>query len=257
MDKLKKKYCMTTFPLLPNLLTSLGILSIVFLFLLLNRNNVRSWTYFLHFSLAFIFIQLLYPLGDKLQVRWWPSLQYAWIAKLLSLAVVTGVYLIFMPALFGQFGWKVRFNGAYLRPTLLLSLVLILFKCITNYMDTTKEAVTLERWLYQISLPGLEEEIVFRGLFLVLFREMFKTDAVFLTKSVALDALLVTLVFALVHSFQIDGTWHVAFNPILFISSGFAGFVYMWLRMKHESLAPPIVCHNAVNTLITFVQWIK
>lgn len=248
---------MNAFSLLPNLLTSLGILLIVFLFLLLNRTTVKNWAYFLHFSLAYIFIQLLYPFGSNLQAHWFPTLQYSWIPKLLSLVFVVVIYSIFMPTLFKKFGWHIKFDKKYLKVSLLLSLSLILIKCIPNYLDTSRETVTLERWLYQLSLPGLEEEIIFRGLLLVLLREMFTTDALIPAKKFAPDILIITLVFALAHSFQVDRTWHISFQAMPFVSAGLGGFVYSWLRVKHDSLAPAIICHNAVNTLITFAQWIK
>jgi membrane protease YdiL (CAAX protease family) len=97
--------------------------------------------------------------------------------------------------------------------------------------------VSLETWLYQATLPGLVEEVLFRGVLLALLDRVFVARRVVLGASIGWGGVVVTLVFVALHGLDVAALLGVL--P--------AALLYLWLRARTGSLVLPVIVHNLWN----------
>lgn len=101
----------------------------------------------------------------------------------------------------------------------------------------TLSGVSAETWAYQASLPGLVEETLFRGVLLALADRAFTARRRLFGAALGYGAVVVTVVFGLLHGFHL-GTW-LGVWP--------AALLYVWLRTRTGSLVMPVLGHNLWN----------
>jgi uncharacterized protein len=94
-----------------------------------------------------------------------------------------------------------------------------------------------ETWLYQATMPGLVEEVLFRGVLLALLDRAFGTRRVVFGAPVGWGGVVVTLVFLALHG--------ISLGTLLGVLP--AALLYLWLRARTGSLVLPIVVHNLWN----------
>jgi membrane protease YdiL (CAAX protease family) len=99
------------------------------------------------------------------------------------------------------------------------------------------EDVSLETWLYQATLPGLVEEVLFRGVLLALLDRAFVVRRVVLGASIGWGGVVVTVVFVALHGLDVA----VLFGVLP------AALLYLWLRARTGSLVLPVIVHNLWN----------
>ncbi|GAB4477184.1 MAG: hypothetical protein OHK0044_23500 [Burkholderiaceae bacterium] len=97
--------------------------------------------------------------------------------------------------------------------------------------------VPLETWLYQATVPGLAEEIAFRGVLLALADRAFAARATIGGAPIGWGGAIVTASFFAAHG--------VALGTALGVLP--AALLYLWLRARTGSLVLPVVVHNAWN----------
>ena len=97
--------------------------------------------------------------------------------------------------------------------------------------------VTLETWLYQASMPGLVEELLFRGVLLALLDRAFVARRKVSASRSAGVRRWSRLVFLALHGVRIGHLTGVLPAALLFL----------WLRQLTGSLVMPIAVHNLWN----------
>lgn len=97
--------------------------------------------------------------------------------------------------------------------------------------------VSFETWLYQATLPGLVEELLFRGVLLALLDRAFVARRVVLGASIGWGGVVVTVVFVALHGLDAS-----ALSGVLP-----AALLYLWLRARTGSLVLPVIVHNLWN----------
>jgi hypothetical protein len=96
-----------------------------------------------------------------------------------------------------------------------------------------------ETWLYQSALPGLVEEVIFRGVLLALLDRAFLSRSSVFGAPIGWGGVVVTLTFVLLHPLTASSLSAVLPPAVLFL----------WLRARTGSLALPVLVHNAWNVL--------
>lgn len=167
-----------------------------------------------------------------------------WSGKLLAFGV--SVALITLPML----GW--RESGLTLKQNQLcgaltiFAIVLGLYAGLAWTMGSGGgDAETLA---YQLTMPGLEEEIFYRGLFLLALDRAFRSRVVIGGAPIGWSLPLSALVFGLVHGLSVNGG-ELGFDLMSFVFPFVGTVPAVWLRQKTGSVVLPIVLHNAVNTM--------
>lgn len=97
--------------------------------------------------------------------------------------------------------------------------------------------VPLETWLYQATLPGLAEEIAFRGVLLALADRAFAGRRTIGGAPLGWGGAVVTASFVAAH--------HLSLGALSGVLP--AALLYLWLRARTGSLVLPVAVHNARN----------
>lgn len=111
-----------------------------------------------------------------------------------------------------------------------------------------KSPWSVEDILFQMTMPGLEEEAFYRGVLLFALSRAFPDGIRCAGVSMGWGAVLVAIMFGFGHGFYFSGgmpnmDWWLALN------TGMTGAVLLWLRLRTGSIVLPIVVHNAGNMM--------
>lgn len=104
--------------------------------------------------------------------------------------------------------------------------------------------------LFQWTMPGIEEEIFYRGALLLAFNNAFAARKRILGIDLGWGGILVTMAFGLTHSLFF-GAEGVTFDYQAFAFTAIPSFLLLWFREKTGSVILPICAHNVVNGAFT------
>lgn len=100
---------------------------------------------------------------------------------------------------------------------------------------------------FQLTMPGLEEEIFYRGILLFALDRAFTGRKRFLGVDWGWGAVLSCVLFGMAHAFGFaHGSF--AFDPMVMALTAFPSLVAVWLRLRTGSLLLPILLHNFGNS---------
>lgn len=100
---------------------------------------------------------------------------------------------------------------------------------------------------FQLTMPGLEEELFYRGILLFALDRAFSGRWRFLGVDWSWGALLSCFLFGMAHAFSFSDS-SFSFDPIIMALTGIPSFIAVWLRLKTGSLLAPIFLHNFGNS---------
>lgn len=172
--------------------------------------------------------------------------EWNWQGKLLALAATLA-----MAGLAG-FGWRrcgftlVQASGS-LRAAMPAALLYAGFFAAIA-LAFPGDAGDTETLLFQSTLPGLEEELFYRGLLLFALDQAFTGRTRLLGVDRGWGAVLSCLLFGLAHafSFAADG---FSFDAITMALTAVPALLGIWMRLRTGSLLLPVLLHNLGNSL--------
>jgi hypothetical protein len=184
-------------------------------------------------------------------------LKYNWLQK--ALALVCVVLIARSPALRkvdsalgpSKSGWA-------LPAGLLVGFLLASFDAVTssdpsqschfNWFD--------EAFCFELTMPGLQEEPLYRGLMLSVLDEHLGCPWKALGVQFGMGSIITSIGFAVVHLVQIDNHWRLMVTPNVVTWLNFFVFSLSlcWLRYKFKSVWPCVLAHNMDNTLSPMIS---
>ena len=176
-----------------------------------------------------------------------PALEFNWTGKLLALTA-TLVLIAVLPGIDrADVGLTLRQSpSAWIGWSVLAVLVAINAYVAIALLDNPRHAA--EAIAYQLTLPSLDEELFYRGLFLLALCRAFGDGPRILWAPMGWGALITSVMFGLIHAlyWTADG---LSFSPTAFAITGSIGLLLVWLRLNTGSLLAPILLHSAINTM--------
>jgi membrane protease YdiL (CAAX protease family) len=165
-----------------------------------------------------------------------------WIGKVLSVAwALAYVRIARVPPERVGLTWRQR-AGSML-PAALFTLLLLTISALLLRESQRPDAETL---LYQATLPGMAEELAFRGVLLELLERAFGAREDGWRGGAAWAGAITALAFGLWHGLGWSGG-HVTFEVGAFFFPALGGVAFWWLRRRTGSLVFPLVAHNGAN----------
>lgn len=99
---------------------------------------------------------------------------------------------------------------------------------------------------FQLTMPGLEEELFYRGILLFALDQAFRGRRRVLGIDWGWGAVLSCFLFGLTHAFGYsDGTF--SFDPVTMALTAVPSFIGIWIRLRTGSLLLPVLLHNFGN----------
>ena len=180
-----------------------------------------------------------------------PDSDWNWQGKLLALAA--SLAIASHPAI----GWRrsgltLAQNSKGMVGTLAIAIAYCLFFVAIASMFPN-DPLSADAVAFQLTMPGLEEEIFYRGLLLFMLHEAFRGRLRFAGANWGWSALLTSLLFGLAHAFSYSSAEGVSFDAMIMAMTFIPSFLAVWMRERSGSLLLPIVVHNFGNSIFFFV----
>ena len=151
---------------------------------------------------------------------------------------------------FPDFGFRWRLASGSARPLLIATALALCFPIWGLLVAGFRMPTDTETILFEMSLPGLAEELVFRGVFQSLLNQVFGRPWELLGAQVGWGYVITTLLFTVGHGLFVNSSLHVQTSVFAMLPALYAGLILGWMRERGESLGPCVLVHNAIDTLI-------
>lgn len=214
---------------------------LLFVAFLMSKTRHAFWAFLFLFLLAADYFLTGFPLLYNITSI--PGTEWNWIGKLfslsLSLLVVAGSTLSLK-----EVGLTTTQRVGSVGPAVFMTIGLVLVSILIGFRFAEADTVTTETVLYQLTLPGIAEEIAYRGLFLAILHHAMPARKGKFTYW--LPVIITTVAFGLWYGLDVEG-WSVTFDTYAFIFPFVGGAAFAWMRERTGSLVFPIIGHNASN----------
>ncbi len=242
-------------------LTVIGLVTLAFIAaigrdrILRSRDVIRVFLAVYLLDNLIIVITNQYPQLQFLPNGTWQGwLTWGWSSKTYSvLACLVVVFIVRSVFSRQDLGLTLRQNSGSFGPVVF---VLVLMAVWSVYVGISypKGPFDLGVLLYMAILPGLNEELVYRGLLLGALNRVFGKDWTLWGANLGWGAVLTSLLFGLLHGFWIDRNLSPHLDPMAVAVPGMLGFVDAWLRERTGSLVMPILAHGVADFTIFYVR---
>jgi CAAX protease family protein len=182
---------------------------------------------------------------------------YNWGGKVLSLALGLACVYVLRVVTPSEAGltWKQRPGS--IRPASIAVGVVLLIELPLFWLLFSPAVPSLEDHLFQLSLPGLSEELMFRGVLLALIDRVAPPRLRVMGADLGWGTVATSVLFGAVHAVSLSSDWSLTVNWMAGFLPLLGGFVFVWLRARTGSLVWPIVLHNVANETANLVVWLK
>jgi len=188
----------------------------------------------------------------------WPFTKTLWQA--MTLEALCALVFIWATRAVSRAGLTWSISPKAWRASLIATGLLLLFVTVRQMVLKTigigtseDNPVMLEFLVYQMTMPGLAEELAYRGAIQPGLNQVFGRPWKLLGAQVGWGWIIASVVFWAPHAFRVDSNLHISFYWPTLTMQLMAGFTFGWLRERTGSLLPPIIAHNAVNVLWTLI----
>jgi membrane protease YdiL (CAAX protease family) len=208
------------------------------------------------FSLIFVIQQIVLKLPTKIYALQIIHSKWNWTGKLLGIALGLILYFLLRQRLKPFDFFRLKQNPKSFKTTLLITIVMTCFSFFA-YFDTAKQ-FDAETLVYQLTMPGLDEEIFYRGILFGLLLTCLK-DEIKINKMTFGNpsVLLIGLLFGLVHGLGIEDNFQFKFEPYPFIFTFINGYVWSWITLASRSILQATISHNLMNFVGNLIRMIK
>jgi membrane protease YdiL (CAAX protease family) len=110
------------------------------------------------------------------------------------------------------------------------------------------EGFTIDSLSFQLTMPGFDEELFYRGVLLLMLNEAFGRPLKVLGAPLGWGAVITSVAFGLAHALGYqDGAF--TFDAMTMALTGLPALLLVWLKEKTGSLLLPVVMHNFANAI--------
>ena len=185
------------------------------------------------------------------------GLKFAWIGKILSLCFALIVVFSVSKKDREEIGFTTKTNSkSQMKSGILIFIVFLAFDFIFKMIWFPKDGdFDLEIFAFQMTMPGVTEELVFRGILFWLLDKAFEPKWDFKGVKFGWGFVIITILFAEAHGVMLTENYEFKFDIITIlyltvISSLSVGI----LRKLSGNLIFPILGHNAINTMNAIIR---
>ena len=221
------------------------------------KSKNRSTKYLLYFLLYFFADSYLQILGRQYINLEFIGLKFAWITKLISLSIALAFILSVSKSEQEAIGFTTKTNSKkQLRYGILVFLGFTLFDIIFKLILFPKGAsFDAETFIFQATMPGLSEEILFRGIFLWILEKAFPSQWNFKGIKFGWGFIIITILFAVMHGVVLTDTHQLKTDIITIVYLALISSLSVGILRKFSgNLIFPVLGHNLINTINAIIR---
>ncbi len=188
----------------------------------------------------------------------WTFIKSPWQA--MTLEAVLALVVILATRSTSRAGLTLRISARAWRDSLIVTGLLLLFVLVRSQLikllgvgQAGATPVVLEYLLYQLTMPGVAEELSYRGVIQPGLNVAFGRPWKLLGAQVGWGWVITSLIFWATHAFRVDPQMHLSFYWPTLTMQLIAGFALGWMRERTGSVFPPMLAHNLVNVVWTLM----
>lgn len=216
----------------------------------LNRYDYK-WKYLLLLALYYFLYTSLLSVPN-----WFPELRiidlayWNWSGKIYAITGSLVFYFQFRKLFTTHNYITLKRKNNSINIILVITIVVFLGAIAWTFFSIKKSDERFEMFLFQFTMPGLDEELAYRGIILGLLSNSLKPKIHIGPVNLGNPALLITsILFGLSHSIHIDNNWSFHHNWFEFVNVFAVGLFLGWITIKSGNILMSILMHNLINTL--------
>ena len=173
-----------------------------------------------------------------------------WDGKIYGIACGVAIYFIFRRQFNENNFFTLKQNKEGIKSALKVAVAILAIAILGGVVN--EKEFNLETLLFQISMPGIDEEIMYRGVLHGLMCSALRTGgAAWRSPAIIINAVL----FGLVHSLTL-GDGALQFNSVNFIWTAILGYSFAYITIKTRSILIPMLTHNLYNFTLNLLAMI-
>ncbi len=229
------------------------IIIVPFALLFVNQRTRENYLRILFFALIYAVYQIVLVLPRLFQPLNLIESSWNWDGKIYGILFGVMCYFIFRKYFSdNDFFTLKQDKDGFKKSSLVAIFIIILATTIGILLGSDK--FNLETLAFQLTMPGIDEEIMFRGILLGLLLSALKSKILFLGNP---SVLLTAILFGLMHALTIDKNNSINFEPIYFVQTFIGGYAWGWVTMKTRSILLAILSHNFSNFFAALATMLK
>ncbi len=173
-----------------------------------------------------------------------------WDGKIYGIVCGVAIYFIFRRQFSENNFFTLKQNKEGLKSALKVAVAILAIAILGGVVNDRE--FNIETLLFQISMPGIDEEIMYRGVLLGLMCSALRAGgAAWRSPAIIINAVL----FGLVHSLTL-GDGALQFNSVNFIWTAILGYSFGYITIKTRSILIPMLTHNLYNFTLNLLAMI-
>jgi CAAX protease family protein len=208
-----------------------------------HRRAVRWQDVFLFVCLFILDVVLMVLVMNYLHFR----TEMPWHLKLVSMAWALCFIFLYRSLRLKDYGVTLHLLPGSLRPVVFVFIVTTVGLLV--YFGGAFTHASIERIAFEATLPGIAEELTFRGIFLALLNRAYGKTWNFFGARIGWGAIITTVLFAIMHGVLIDESFGFHFMWFPVCITGFFGAIFCWMRERTDSVFPGMIAHNVFNVV--------
>jgi membrane protease YdiL (CAAX protease family) len=189
------------------------------------------------------------PRVDGFQhLHWsWQECLLSTVWPFLLIALVPGISLV-------SVGVTSRFRPGWLKPSIVALLLALALPAVFFILGHRKK-LDAESWAFLLIMPGLAEELVFRGVYQSLLNRVFGKPWRLAGAEFGWGLIITAILFAGFNGLVVvDPQLHARIVPHAAIAPVLVSLVSGWVRERTDSVWPCVFGHNLSNLVIPFAS---
>ncbi|SEK41982.1 CPBP family intramembrane glutamic endopeptidase [Parapedobacter koreensis] len=229
------------------------LILVPFIIFLLKEKSALNFQRVFVFTICYIIYQIalvlpkINPIFDFIKSSW------NWDGKIFGMIWAITAYFIFRKFFKENDFFTFKQNKKGFKRALIGAVSIIMLSALIWFLLGNSK-FDFETLAFQISLPGIDEEMFFRGILFGLLLSSLKEKISFLGNP---SILITSILFGFMHALTLDKNYSIDFDPIYFFQTGFAGYIWAWITFKSKSILLAILSHNFSNFFGTLSTMIK
>ena len=173
-----------------------------------------------------------------------------WDGKIYGIVCGIAIYFIFRRQFNENNFFTLKQNKEGIKSALKVAVAILAIAILGGVVNDRE--FNIETLLFQISMPGIDEEIMYRGVLLGLMCSALRAGgAAWRNPAIIINAVL----FGLVHSLTL-GDGALQFNSVNFIWTAILGYSFGYITIKTRSILIPMLTHNLYNFTLNLLAMI-
>ena len=242
-----------------SLLSRLLCLAIVtpLMVLALRKRDKRNIRYVLLFAVFFLIGSFIRGLPFYIEsINFSKHLMWNWSGKFYAMVFSIIFVLFYRKIPIAEYGVTWRQQPSSIMPCLILITFYIAAGFIIGLLTDSGYDISIEYIFFELSMPGLDEEIFYRGIGLTLLNRAFGKSQNLFGAKIGWGLIIISLLFGLAHGVDLTEQMNLKIDLFSVLLTAFAGFLLGWLRERSGSLVLPIAAHNLGNTVTRVAEWV-